>query len=137
MDLRTIATQPEVLLLAEPCASIDPISAAKIEQTIDDLKRDHAIVIVTHNLQQAARVSDFAVFMYLGELREIRHRSGRLSSSEEGQNRALHHWPVRLNPHSTRKRQNMKRGSERFWRPPQNDDCPPRLFSAESSHTFS
>jgi phosphate transport system ATP-binding protein len=68
---RTIAVQPEVLLLDEPCASIDPISSAKIEQTIDDLKRDHAIVIVTHNLQQAARVSDFAGFMYLGELLEF------------------------------------------------------------------
>lgn len=68
---RAIAAQPEVLLLDEPCASIDPISSAKIEQTIDDLKRDHAIVIVTHNLQQAARVSDFVGFMYLGELLEF------------------------------------------------------------------
>jgi phosphate transport system ATP-binding protein len=68
---RAIAVQPEVLLLDEPCASIDAISSAKIEQTIDDLKRDHAIVIVTHNLQQAARVSDFAGFMYLGELLEF------------------------------------------------------------------
>jgi phosphate transport system ATP-binding protein len=79
---RAIAVQPEVLLLDEPCASIDAISSAKIEQTIDDLKRDHAIVIVTHNLQQAARVSDFAGFMYLGELLEIRYRTGRLSSSK-------------------------------------------------------
>lgn len=68
---RAIATQPEVLLLDEPCASIDPISSAKIEQTIHELKRDHAIVIVTHNLQQAARVSDFAGFMYLGEMLEF------------------------------------------------------------------
>ena len=68
---RAIATQPEVLLLDEPCASIDPISSAKIEQTIDELKNDHAIVIVTHNLQQAARVSDFAGFMFLGELLEF------------------------------------------------------------------
>jgi len=68
---RAIAVEPEVLLLDEPCASIDPISSAKIEQTIDDLKGDHAIVIVTHNLQQAARVSDFAGFMYLGELLEF------------------------------------------------------------------
>lgn len=68
---RTIAVQPEVLLLDEPCASIDPISSAKIEQTINELKRDHAIVIVTHNLQQAARVSDFAGFMYLGEMLEF------------------------------------------------------------------
>jgi phosphate transport system ATP-binding protein len=68
---RAIAAKPEVLLLDEPCSAIDPISSAKIEHTIDELKRDHAIVIVTHNLQQAARVSDFAGFMYLGELVEF------------------------------------------------------------------
>ncbi len=68
---RMIAMQSEVLLLDEPCSAIDPISAAKIEQTIRELKRDHTIVIVTHNLQQAARVSDFAGFMLLGELIEF------------------------------------------------------------------
>lgn len=68
---RTIATQPEVILLDEPCASLDPISAAKIEETIDELKEDHTIIIVTHNLQQAARVSDYCAFMYLGELVEF------------------------------------------------------------------
>jgi phosphate transport system ATP-binding protein len=68
---RIIAAQPEVLLLDEPCSAIDPISSAKIEETIDELKADHTIVIVTHNLQQAARVSDHAGFMYLGELVEF------------------------------------------------------------------
>jgi phosphate transport system ATP-binding protein len=68
---RAIAVEPEVLLLDEPCSAIDPISSAKIEQTIDELKKDHTIVIVTHNLQQAARVSDYAGFMYLGELLEF------------------------------------------------------------------
>ncbi len=68
---RAIAIQPEVLLLDEPCSAIDPISSAKIEQTIEELKQDHTIVIVTHNLQQAARVSDFAGFMYLGQLVEF------------------------------------------------------------------
>jgi len=68
---RAIAIQPEVLLLDEPCSAIDPISSAKIEETIDELKEDHTIVIVTHNLQQAARVSDFAGFMYLGKLVEF------------------------------------------------------------------
>lgn len=68
---RSIATQPEVLLLDEPSSAIDPISSAKIEQTISELKQDHTIVIVTHNLQQAARVSDFAAFMLLGELLEF------------------------------------------------------------------
>ena len=68
---RTVALQPEVLLLDEPCSSIDPISSTKIEKTIEELKTDHTIVIVTHNLQQAARVSDFAGFMYLGQLVEF------------------------------------------------------------------
>jgi phosphate transport system ATP-binding protein len=68
---RTVALQPEVLLLDEPCSSIDPISSTKIEKTIEELKTDHTIVIVTHNLQQAARASDFAGFMYLGQLVEF------------------------------------------------------------------
>ncbi|MBR1205174.1 MULTISPECIES: phosphate ABC transporter ATP-binding protein PstB [unclassified Bradyrhizobium] len=68
---RTLALRPEVLLLDEPCSAIDPISSAKIEDTILELKREHAIVIVTHNLQQAARVSDYAGFMFLGELIEF------------------------------------------------------------------
>jgi len=68
---RAIAVQPEVLLLDEPCSAIDPISSAKIEETIEELTEDHTIVIVTHNLQQAARVSDYAGFMYLGQLVEF------------------------------------------------------------------
>jgi phosphate transport system ATP-binding protein len=68
---RTIATQPEVILLDEPCSAVDPISSAKIEQTIHELKESHTIVIVTHNLQQAARISDFAGFMLLGEMVEF------------------------------------------------------------------
>ena len=68
---RTVAVRPEVILLDEPCSSLDPISTAKIEELIDELKDDHTIVIVTHNMQQAARVSDFTAFMYLGELVEF------------------------------------------------------------------
>ncbi|HEY0233649.1 MAG TPA: phosphate ABC transporter ATP-binding protein PstB [Afipia sp.] len=68
---RTIAMQPDVLLLDEPCSAIDPVSSVKVEQTINELKKDHTVVIVTHNLQQAARVSDFAGFMFLGELVEF------------------------------------------------------------------
>lgn len=68
---RAIAVRPEVLLLDEPCSAIDPVSSAKIEQTIDELKQEHTIVIVTHNLQQAARVSDYAGFMFLGEMIEF------------------------------------------------------------------
>jgi phosphate transport system ATP-binding protein len=68
---RTIAGRPEVILLDEPCSSIDPISTAKIEQAIAELKQHCTIAIVTHNLQQAARVSDYAGFMYLGEMLEF------------------------------------------------------------------
>jgi phosphate transport system ATP-binding protein len=68
---RTVAVSPEVILLDEPCSALDPISTAKIEELIDELKDDYTIVIVTHNMQQAARVSDFTAFMYLGELIEF------------------------------------------------------------------
>ena len=67
---RTVAVKPEVILFDEPCSALDPISTAKIEELIDELKQDYTIVIVTHNMQQAARVSDFTAFMYLGELIE-------------------------------------------------------------------
>jgi phosphate transport system ATP-binding protein len=68
---RTVAVQPEVILFDEPCSALDPISTAKIEELMDELKDDYTIVIVTHNMQQAARVSDFTAFMYLGELVEF------------------------------------------------------------------
>ncbi len=65
---RTIAVKPEVILLDEPTSALDPISTAKVEQLIDELKRDFTIVIVTHNMQQAARVADRTAFFYLGKL---------------------------------------------------------------------
>jgi phosphate transport system ATP-binding protein len=68
---RTVAVKPEVILFDEPCSALDPISTAKIEELIDELKSDYTLVIVTHNMQQAARVSDFTAFMYLGELIEF------------------------------------------------------------------
>jgi len=68
---RTIAVKPEVVMLDEPCSALDPLSTAKIEATIDTLKADYTLVIVTHNLQQAARVSDFTAFLYLGEVMEF------------------------------------------------------------------
>jgi phosphate transport system ATP-binding protein len=68
---RAIAIEPEVLLLDEPASALDPISTLKIEELIYELKRDYTIVIVTHNMQQATRVSDFAAFMYLGNLIEF------------------------------------------------------------------
>jgi len=67
---RGIAIKPEVLLLDEPCSALDPISTAKIEELIHELKSDYTVVIVTHNMQQAARVSDYTAYMYLGELIE-------------------------------------------------------------------
>jgi phosphate transport system ATP-binding protein len=68
---RGIAIKPEVLLLDEPCSALDPISTAHIEELIHELKKDYTVVIVTHNMQQAARVSDFTAYMYLGELIEF------------------------------------------------------------------
>ncbi len=68
---RTVAIRPEVILFDEPCSALDPISTAKIEELIDDLKKEYTIAIVTHNMQQAARVSERTAFMYLGELIEF------------------------------------------------------------------
>jgi phosphate transport system ATP-binding protein len=68
---RTVAVRPEVVLFDEPCSALDPISTSKIEELIDELKNEYTIVIVTHNMQQAARVSDYTAFMYLGELIEF------------------------------------------------------------------
>jgi phosphate transport system ATP-binding protein len=68
---RTIALQPEVVLLDEPTAALDPISTLRVEETLQTLRDKYCIAIVTHNLQQAARISDFTAFMYLGELVEI------------------------------------------------------------------
>jgi phosphate transport system ATP-binding protein len=68
---RGIAVKPEILLLDEPCSALDPISTAKIEELISELKSDYTVVIVTHNMQQAARVSDYTAYMYLGEMVEF------------------------------------------------------------------
>jgi phosphate transport system ATP-binding protein len=68
---RSVATRPEVILLDEPCSALDPISTAKIEELIDELANEYTIIIVTHNMQQASRVSDFTAFMFLGELIEF------------------------------------------------------------------
>jgi phosphate transport system ATP-binding protein len=68
---RALAVQPEVLLMDEPCSALDPIATQKIEDLIHDLKRSYTIIIVTHNMQQAARVSDYTAFFYLGKLIEV------------------------------------------------------------------
>jgi len=68
---RSVAVQPEVILFDEPCSALDPISTAKVEELIDELSQRYTIAIVTHNMQQAVRVSDFTAFMYLGEITEF------------------------------------------------------------------
>ena len=68
---RAIAVSPEVILMDEPCSALDPIATAHIEELIDELRENYTIVIVTHNMQQAARISNFTAFMYLGELIEF------------------------------------------------------------------
>jgi phosphate transport system ATP-binding protein len=68
---RAIAVNPEIILMDEPCSALDPIATAKIEELINELKERYTVVIVTHNMQQAARVSDYTAFLYLGELIEF------------------------------------------------------------------
>lgn len=67
---RALAVEPDVILLDEPCSALDPIATAKIEDLLEELKKDYTVVIVTHNMQQAARISDYTAYMYLGELIE-------------------------------------------------------------------
>ena len=81
-DARTVAIHPEVILFDEPASALDPISTAKIEGLIDDLSEQYTIAIVTHNMQQAARVSEYTAFMYLGELIEF-DRTRRIFTSPE------------------------------------------------------
>jgi phosphate transport system ATP-binding protein len=68
---RTLAVEPEVILMDEPCSALDPIATSKIEALIDELKKKYCVIIVTHNMQQAARVSDYTGFMYIGEMVEF------------------------------------------------------------------
>ena len=82
---RTIAINPEVILMDEPASALDPISTAKIEELIFELKKDYTIVIVTHNMQQAARVSDYTAFFYVGELIEYSETKKIFTSPEKKQ----------------------------------------------------
>jgi len=68
---RALAIQPDIILMDEPCSALDPIATTKIEDLIDELKKEYTVVIVTHNMQQAARISDYTGFMYLGEVIEF------------------------------------------------------------------
>ncbi len=80
---RTVAIHPEVILFDEPCSALDPISTAKVEELIDDLSDQYTIAIVTHNMQQAARVSSYTAFMYLGELVEFDETDKIFTSPEQ------------------------------------------------------
>jgi phosphate transport system ATP-binding protein len=82
---RTVAIRPEVILFDEPCSALDPISTAKIEELFDELKQKYTIAIVTHNMQQAARVSEYTAFMYLGELVEFGSTAQIFTSPEKTQ----------------------------------------------------
>jgi phosphate transport system ATP-binding protein len=68
---RALAVEPEVILMDEPCSALDPTATAKVEESIVQLKKEFTVIIVTHNLQQAARISDYTAFMYLGKLEEF------------------------------------------------------------------
>ena len=76
---RTLAVEPEVILMDEPCSALDPISTARVEDLMDDLKKDYTIVIVTHNMQQARRVSDLTACLMLDEMSTEGHRTGILA----------------------------------------------------------
>jgi phosphate transport system ATP-binding protein len=74
---RCLSVEPEVILLDEPASALDPLSSARLEELVGQLKKDYTIIIVTHNMQQAARVSDWCAFLMLGELVEF-DRTGRI-----------------------------------------------------------
>ena len=94
---RALAVEPEIILMDEPCSALDPIATAKVEELIHHLKQDYTIVIVTHNMQQAGRVSDNTAFFYLGRLIEFcRHAKDFLESVPAADGR-LHHGKVSVN----------------------------------------
>ena len=93
---RTIAQRPEVILLDEPTSALDPISTGKIEELIEQLRSEFTIVIVTHNMQQAARISQFTAFMYLGELVEFGPTDQDVHEPGQEADPGLHHRPLRL-----------------------------------------
>jgi phosphate transport system ATP-binding protein len=97
---RGVAIKPEVLLLDEPCSALDPISTGKVEELIAELKSDYTVVIVTHNMQQAARCSDYTAYMYLGDLVEFGDTEQMFFKPTRKETEGLHHRPFRLSTHS-------------------------------------
>ena len=93
---RALATEPEILLFDEPTSALDPIATASIEELIADLKDKVTILIVTHNMQQAARVSDYTAYMYLGETHRIRRHRHHFHQAQEQSHRRLHYRTLRL-----------------------------------------
>ena len=93
---RAIAVEPEIILMDEPCSALDPIATAKIEELIHAVEAHYTIVIVTHNMQQAARISDNTAFFYLGKLIEYRHHPQDLHQPRQKANRRLRHRPLRI-----------------------------------------
>jgi ABC-type multidrug transport system ATPase subunit len=107
---RALAVEPEVLLMDEPASALDPIATQKIEELIYELKQDYTVVIVTHNMQQAARVSDYTAFLYMGELIEYGRPSG-CSRTPWRSGRSIHHGEVRMSSIS----RTSWTGSRRRW----------------------
>ncbi len=93
---RALAVDPEVLLMDEPASALDPIATAKIEELLFELKKRYTIVIVTHNMQQAARVSDYTAFFYMGELIEYDVTKKIFTTAVDETNRRLCNRPIRI-----------------------------------------
>ena len=91
---RVLAVQPEVILMDEPCSALDPLATLKIEELMQELKQNYTIVIVTHNMQQAARVSDWTGFFLLGELLEFGPHGRRIYAAEGSTNGELHYGQI-------------------------------------------
>ncbi len=95
---RTIAVNPEVILMDEPCSALDPIATGRIEDLIDELREQYTIAIVTHSMQQAARVSQRTAYFHLGDLIEVGQTEHDLHQSPPPTDRRLHHGPVWITP---------------------------------------
>ena len=93
---RAIAVDPEIILMDEPCSALDPRSTTRIEDLIGELRGKYTIIIVTHNMQQAARVSDYTAFLYEGVVGRVRPHQATLHQARKERDRGLHHRPIRV-----------------------------------------